>query len=450
MGTDTRAQGLLVGAALAIVVHRRPDLAGRWTTPVAVAGGAFLVAVCLWLPGTDPRLYRGGHLAVAVAAAAVVAACLRSDGPVRAVLAARPLQAVGRVSYGAYLWHWPLFVWLTPDRTGLEPWPLLAVRCAATAAAAALSWHVVERPVLDGRPLPRPHLAVPAAVTAALVVVVGATALDPAAHPGAGGATAAAAVPSRPIGFTAASVAPPVTLPGVLDTAPVPLDRAGDPVVTVVGDSTGLSLGWAVEPVEGVEVFDGASLGCGLDPADMIIGDTVRHEAGHPVPCPDALDLWRWWVVDTQPDVVVLAVGAWEVYDRRLPDGSRMDVGTAEWAAWVDAGLERVLTALAADAPQARIAVTEVPCYEERNLGLGGPASARNDPARQAAVNEVIDAVVARHPARLVVLPWTPWLCDTDDYARGDGVHLEPPAAHALWAGPLGAWVRDLVSTSRQ
>jgi hypothetical protein len=446
MGTDTRAQGLLVGAATAMLLHRRPlhALPRLATTVLGVAGAVFLVAVAWRTPGTAPWLYRGGHVLIAAASASLLVAAVRPTGPVRAALAVRPLRAVGRLSYGAYLWHWPLFVWLNPERVALDPWPLFAVRCAATAAATVLSWRLVESPILDGRPLPRPHVALPTAVAAAVTIVVATAAIDPAAHPSPV-VVAAAATPERPAGFAAepvsATVAPPP--PGVLDTPPAPRPPSPEPVATVVGDSTGMMLGYDVEPVDGVEVRGGGILGCGLDPADSIIDGTIHHEPGRPVPCAEALDLWRWWTAETDPDLVVLAIGAWEVYDRRLADGTRLDVGTEAWEAWVTESLERTAAALAEAAPHGRVAVADVPCYEERSLGLGGPDSPRNDPARRAAVDAVIHDVVARHPARMVVMPWTSWLCETDDFPLVDGVHLDTAGARRLWEGPLGAWVRE-------
>ena len=60
--------------------------------------------------------------------------------PARA-LAWRPLVAVGRVSYGVYLYHWPIYLWLTPDsRSASAASVLAAVRFAATGGA--------RRPVL--------------------------------------------------------------------------------------------------------------------------------------------------------------------------------------------------------------------------------------------------------------------------------------------------------------
>lgn len=56
----------------------------------------------------------------------------------------RALAALGVVSYGAYLWNYPLTLWLRPD-LGAAAGPLAA---ALTIAAAALSWRFVEEPVM--------------------------------------------------------------------------------------------------------------------------------------------------------------------------------------------------------------------------------------------------------------------------------------------------------------
>ncbi|GAB1510776.1 acyltransferase family protein [Actinophytocola sp. KF-1] len=57
---------------------------------------------------------------------------------------ARGLAALGVVSYGAYLWNYPLTLWLRPD-LGAAAGPLAA---ALTIVAAALSWRFVEEPVM--------------------------------------------------------------------------------------------------------------------------------------------------------------------------------------------------------------------------------------------------------------------------------------------------------------
>ncbi len=229
-----------------------------------------------------------------------------------------------------------------------------------------------------------------------------------------------------------------------LDTPPADRAPSGDAVVAVVGDSVGWSLGWGVEPVDGVELHLGAGLGCGLDAAPVLVGDRPHQEPGLPVPCAEHPERWRATAADADPDVVVLVLGAWEVYDRLLPDGTVLRVGTEPWRAWLDGRLEAVGTALALAAPHATLAVADVPCFAERGPDLGGAASPRNDPAARAAVDERLSAFVARHPARVVDLPWAPWLCGPGAAARPDGIHLTAESARVLWSGPLGAFVRGL------
>ena len=53
-------------------------------------------------------------------------------GPVGTVVALAPIAALGRISYGAYLYHWPLYLVLDEARTGLDGWSLVAVRIGVT------------------------------------------------------------------------------------------------------------------------------------------------------------------------------------------------------------------------------------------------------------------------------------------------------------------------------
>ena len=64
------------------------------------------------------RSSRGGFLFAALAGVVFVASAT-VDGPVTSVLSLRPLVAVGMISYGLYLWHWPVFLYFTHARTGL-------------------------------------------------------------------------------------------------------------------------------------------------------------------------------------------------------------------------------------------------------------------------------------------------------------------------------------------
>jgi peptidoglycan/LPS O-acetylase OafA/YrhL/lysophospholipase L1-like esterase len=144
-GTDTRAQDFLIGACLALVA---PLIATRWHRPVRVAGVIAAVGVLISMRATTTTyFYRGGFALVALATGCMIISAMR-PGPVTAVLDQRPLCAVGRVSYGIYLWHWPAIVLLTASTVGFGGAPLLALRLTVTAAGATLSWYIVERPML--------------------------------------------------------------------------------------------------------------------------------------------------------------------------------------------------------------------------------------------------------------------------------------------------------------
>ena len=82
----------------------------------------------------------------------VLAASRGFSGPVARVLSAPAVRYVGRISYGAYLWHafMPLLVDPVVDRLPVGEWwvPIRGVMLAvATIAAAAASWHFLEEPI---------------------------------------------------------------------------------------------------------------------------------------------------------------------------------------------------------------------------------------------------------------------------------------------------------------
>ena len=66
------------------------------------------------------------------------------------MLAVRPLVWMGTVSYGAYLWHFPVYLELDAARTGLVGLPLLAVAGRRHLRPGCASYYLVERPVMEG------------------------------------------------------------------------------------------------------------------------------------------------------------------------------------------------------------------------------------------------------------------------------------------------------------
>ncbi len=126
--------------------------------------------------------YDGGFLLVAITGAVLLAAVtLRPDLLLARLLSWSPLVGIGRISYGLYLYHWPLFLFLTPERTGVSGNALLAVRLGATLAVSLASYYLVERPIRTRRALPRRSaaFALPACTAITVVALVLATAPSP-------------------------------------------------------------------------------------------------------------------------------------------------------------------------------------------------------------------------------------------------------------------------------
>ena len=209
-GTDTRAAGLLIGAALAMVwpsiVASRASRAWARALDVPSIAGLAVIGLMVWRVGQySPLLYSGGIVVLSVATAAVVAACACPNSVTGAALGWRPLRWIGVRSYGIYLWHYPVIV-LTSPVTGPVPLPRAIAQILASIGIAALSWKFVEEPVRHGalvrawRRIRTRHLANPglprlaAAVGAVGVVMVAASGLAGIGPvPPASGATSGAA-----------------------------------------------------------------------------------------------------------------------------------------------------------------------------------------------------------------------------------------------------------------
>jgi peptidoglycan/LPS O-acetylase OafA/YrhL len=189
-GTDTRAAGLLIGAALAmfLAARRRPSAAAqpaavqaaavqsagaqpaaapgaarsappsppvpaRWRRVLLDVGGVAGLAgigLMVWRTGQySPFLYRGGLVVLSMATLGVVAAVACPGTLVGAALGWGPLRWIGARSYGIYLWHYPVIVLTTPLNAG-ENLGRAAAQIGASVVLAALSWRFIEEPVRHG------------------------------------------------------------------------------------------------------------------------------------------------------------------------------------------------------------------------------------------------------------------------------------------------------------
>src|SRR5918994_1553576 len=157
-GTDTHSSGLLIGAALAVLVPpwRLGGRIGK-RAPMAldVVGLAGLL-VLLWtfvnVSEFDSSLYRGGYLVFACVVAGIVLVAAHPATTITSgLLGTRPMVWIGKRSYGIYLWHWPVYLVTRPGvdipLTGI---PLFVFRIAVTIGLAAASYRFVEVPIRSG------------------------------------------------------------------------------------------------------------------------------------------------------------------------------------------------------------------------------------------------------------------------------------------------------------
>ncbi len=247
-GTDARLYQLLAGALLALVLRgREPRLTARGEALVAGAGLARpprrrqrpgrLVAL-------GPRA--GRHRGLGLVIVGLMQAGER--GPVGGVLSRRLPVWLGKISYGTYLWHWPVIVVLG-EVLVLDPVAWRRSTVPVATALAALSYEVLEMPIRTSALLRRFRWRL-------LVVGVGVERAGR-GHPRARRPAPTTAGPawSRWTPRPASEGAAPVSVPAGTDWAAVKADvgsahsctaddvaactvvRGGGPHVLVVGDS---------------------------------------------------------------------------------------------------------------------------------------------------------------------------------------------------------------------
>jgi len=402
-GTDTHAHSVLIGCALAAIgpAQRRWRGAGA-AALVAIAGIAFAFAR---LSGTGPIAYRGGIVAVSLLTAVVIAAVTMPGGAgaVGRAFSFTPLCALGLISYGVYLWHWPIIEYVDAPRTGLSGWPLVAVQVGLTLAIATASFLLLERRVLTGWPRLQwtwvgatAALAVTTVLAAFVLVIPSTEAPFAAAEQQAGARSVATATLRTPAA-----------------------KRTGPRRVVVVGDSVAYTLFPGLRANEAHSHFyflTAAQTGCPID-----IEATELHIAGQD-PVHLALPAYCQWprvwppmIRRTDPDVVVALWGLWDLYD---PDvhGTRLVVGTPQWTGFMEATLNHALDILTARG--ARVVILTTPYID-----------ANND--RVDTLNALFRTVAARRPKRVTVVDIQPAMTYLSPQ-RWDGVHFTAAGADLL------------------
>ena len=451
-GTEARAHTILIGCLLALILRAAPDLPARaGKTLQAIGVVAFAIVVATFTLGRPTATYfNGGSLAFAVLVACIIAAVIAPESPLRRALAVPPVRYVGRISYGLYLWHWPVIVFVNDSLIGLGSNALNVARLAVTVAITAASFHFIEQPILRGRVrATRVRALLPIGVS---VVVV-------AALVGTAGATSPASTLGRitgGVGYCGSAPAAEVRraqrelrhLGGIATPlAPSPPIR-----LAVLGDSracsllTGLEVG--ARPLHAT-VANGAVLGCGI-----VAGAISRRYAMVPRPwargCPSRVNhLVDRVMARDDPNVIVWFSG-WEVADLEVGNHD-VAFGSPEHRRVI---LERMETLYERTrAGDRKLVILTVPEDAPSTL-LAAPTRAFGHHFVE--LNQINRDFAARHPGDVAVVDLARFVCPTVQPCprRQDGIQPRPfdgihfSAEGSAWAAE---WVwRQLLAISPQ
>ena len=461
LATFTRAGGLLVGSLLAIgwAPWSWPGASRRHLVALDAVGLAALAGIAIavvTLRNDSPALYRGGLTVVSVLSAVAIAAAVHPGARWLGRGLAHPfLAAVGRRSYGLYLWHWPVFVLLRAGQSWARLVPALVIAIGLSEAC----YRFVELPVRGGAlarwwaqlrsaTAGRGRAAIAGAVPLVLLVPIGvrvatADAVDPARDPGAdvtfadgtAGAAATTIEPSAAESTTATAEQSPSSSAAEATSTTIPVPAVTR--VVIVGDSQAHSL--YVNQPPGVEklvaLTNGAVEGCGLFADGSLESATgwnksVSGCAGWPAK-------WAASARGANAEVALVVLGAWDVFDLRRTSGWLV-FGTEPHDAELRARLAEGIAALRDTG--AKVALLEVPCMRPIDTPKS-PVPAlpeRGQDRRPAHLNALLRDAAAADPENVSFVSGpTQWCQDgavaTDLSYRWDGVHVFKPGAKLVF-----------------
>ena len=437
-------------------------------------------------------------------ASALLIVGLQTAGPVRRLLSLGPLVGLGRISYGVYLYHWPVFVLVERQRWDLPGGMRFGIECAITLAVALVSFVLVERPVRRAALPPRrtfvAALAGTAAVAALIVVVPSAgrfyavdaaqaeqAAIDtgdvaplvPVAPLATGPSTPAAVTTNAAAGATSSTAtigaaspasgpSTPTASAGAATSTASPSPSASQgadpststtvavpsrPVrILVAGDSTAEATGaglvkWAVDNPQFAQVSLSIREGCGFVGTGYLpYGPTNERDV--------AAECGPWLhgelpraVSRLRPDVVVMLTTSWDALDRRVERaGPVLPITDPAVRPSITSGLDDA-TAEVLAAGAGRVVWLREPVPDPYWFHL---TDGQSSPANHQVLYEAMDAQAAADPAVRVV-DLAGWVTaaglDGDTTARPDGVHWAPNVAALIASGFLGpAIVREALT----
>jgi peptidoglycan/LPS O-acetylase OafA/YrhL len=308
-GTHTRVGELLVGIVLAYLVltpRFRAFLSRAAAMRVLRNGGlvALVLMMALWLlvPIDSPWLFHGVTALNALLTAWVILA-VTMPGPAATVLGFSPLRHLGEISFAAYLLHWPLYLLLDEDRTGLEGPALFGARLGATLVAGLIFWFVVEQPLRNQHRVGRGQMFTAIAAAGAVVVA------------------AAFVLPVNPPANISLTV-DDGNGPGDLEVV-MPAGGASPAArVLVIGDQAAASLVPGFGAWNGTDAEQQFQVDTHVTPDCPLGGPGERRSLGEEVESTIDCEAWRFRLPEmleaSQPDAIVVVMGLADLGERKI------------------------------------------------------------------------------------------------------------------------------------
>jgi hypothetical protein len=429
LGTDTRASELLIGGLLAVLLFNAKvtgRLARRGAAQsVMIVLGIFALIGSVYLWSTTEQsaswLYRGGFTVYALVSATLITAAILPAGPVAWALALGPLRHLGRISYGVYLYHWPVFLTLR-QKAGLETWSLFLVGGAITLVLAELSFHFLEMPIRRGQRLPlihiRPVRLAPFVAAGIAVIAIVVTATGPVSR------LDFAGTQDRLSALAAEAEALPTT---TID--PNALVPPAQPVLATFGDSTALQTSWGLANYmrssdQGVYKDGFAALGCSVIRTEQRRTPGIGVEESNDT-CNDWERIWKEKIDANDPDIAMVQVGAWEVVDRKLPgDNAWRGPGDPMFDDYLFSEMTDAVDVLSSEGAIV-VWLTAPPPGTKANQSQADLVS------RFDRYEELVNRLPEARPGKVVVVDLADWIRDLppdeDARIRHDGVHFSTP-----------------------
>ena len=355
----------------------------------------------------------------------VACAVARENGLIARVFSLGPLRALGVISYGVYLWHWPIYVALAGRA--------LALRLAITLVIAIASYFFLERPIRrHGLRWGRPLVIVPTAFALAAAFVLAATRVS--------------AKPEAHDRVEATSVASAVLVPKEIkfppsNKFPAPEDMPANATrALVLGDSVAMSLGarmyWARHADDAFIVQRGVG-DCSI--LDGIV--PVHSMGGEPHGNGNCAGAWVDDVVELRPDVTLVLLGG-AFFSTVKSAGRWRDVCEHGWRDPFVARLRDLLRDIAPFTKRRVLLSAPIPVgkWESRSLAKKNACfnAMLHDAASEAGA-ELLDFAEYLCPAQKCTLQ-----TDEGDLVRFDGLHFGGAGSD----GPV-RWVLDAIRGSR-